>query len=114
MADAVVLIDQVEGQKRVMNNIKLYVKLLNKFLAEDYLGPLKTALDGGDMPAAQAAAHTIKGLAANLSLIALNKAALEIETQIKAGAAEPGEYDKVAACYEATQEEIKKVVAQYA
>ena len=68
MAGEVILIDIEDGVKRVMNNRKLYVKLLNKFKDGTNLNDLESGLAAGDMEKAQTAAHTIKGLAANLSL----------------------------------------------
>ncbi|MDR2740786.1 MAG: Hpt domain-containing protein [Treponema sp.] len=112
MADGVVYVDAAEGQKRVMNNAKLYHRLLAKFRAENNLNELVAAVNAGEYEKAQAAAHTIKGIAANLSLSELYKQSLAVETQIKAKAVEPGAMETLSACFVSTLEAIDKVLVQ--
>jgi len=112
MAGDIVYIDINEGSKRVMNNIKLYVKLLGKFKDDTNLADLEAALSAGDLPKAQNCAHTLKGLAANLSLLELFKQSLETETQIKAGAVSPDQIAAVKDVYAKTMAEVDKVIAQ--
>ena len=109
MAD-IVYLDFAEGVKRVMNNSKLYVKLLAKF-KETKLDDLEAALIAGEMEKAQAAAHTIKGVAANLSLTELFKQSLELETQIKAGNVDLKQMEAVKTVMAATLAEADKVIA---
>jgi len=113
MAD-IVYIDVAEGIKRVMNNTKLYVKLLTKFKDDKNLAELEEALAAGDLQKAQVSAHTLKGLAANLSLAELYKQSLEIEAQIKAGSVDPDQEEAVKDVYARTLIETDKVIAQYA
>ena len=113
MAD-VVYIDVAEGIKRVMNNSKLYAKLLVKFKDDKNLVELDEALAAGDLQKAQASAHTLKGLAANLSLSELFNQSLELETQIKAGSVNPEQLATVKDVYAQTLIETDKVIAQYA
>jgi len=113
-ADDVVYIDAAEGVKRVMNNSKLYVKLLVKFKDDKNLAELDEAIVAGDLTKAQASAHTLKGLAANLSLTELFKQSLELETQIKAGSVDPDQMETVKNVYAQTLIETDKVIAQYA
>ena len=112
MADEVVYLDFAEGIKRVMNNAKLYVKLLTKFRNDTNLGALEADIAAGDMEKAQNAAHTIKGVAANLSLTELFKQSLELETQIKAGAPSPAQMETVKTVLAATFVEIDRVIAE--
>ena len=114
MADDVVYIDVAEGVKRVMNNGKLYVKLLAKFKDDKNIIELDEALAAGDLPKAKASAHTLKGLAANLSLTELFKQSLELETQIKAESVNPDQIETVKNVYAQTITETDKVIAQYA
>jgi HPt (histidine-containing phosphotransfer) domain-containing protein len=114
MADNVIYIDVAEGVKRVMNNTKLYVKLLTKFKDDKNLTELEDALAAGDLQRAQASAHTLKGLAANLSLTELYKQSLALETQIKAGSVDPDQEEAVKNVYSQTLVETDKVIAQYA
>jgi HPt (histidine-containing phosphotransfer) domain-containing protein len=112
MADDAVYIDFDDGVKRVMNNTKLYVKLLTKFRNDTRLDDLEAAIAAGDMEKAKSAAHTIKGLAANLSLMELFKQSLALETQIKAGAADPVQLDTVKTAFAKTLQEIGKVITE--
>ncbi|MDR2133976.1 MAG: Hpt domain-containing protein [Treponema sp.] len=112
MADDVMYINTEEGIKRVMDNTKLYVKLLTKFRAETSLDELVAALASGDMENAQVQAHTIKGISANLSLSELFRQVLELETQIKARSVDPGQTEKVKAVFTETLQEIDRVIAQ--
>ena len=112
MGDNVVYVDFTEGIKRVMNNAKLYIKLLTKFKNDTKLDDLETAIVEGDLEKAQGAAHTIKGIAANLSLTELFKQCLEIETQIKAKAVDPGQMETIKAVFAATLQEIDKVITE--
>ena len=112
MADDVVYIDFADGVKRVMNNTKLYTKLLTKFKNDTNLNDLETAIAAGDLEKAKNAAHTIKGLSANLSLMELNKQSLALETQIKAGSADPAQLDTVKTAFAKTLQEIDKVISE--
>jgi HPt (histidine-containing phosphotransfer) domain-containing protein len=113
MAD-VIYVNFDEGVKRVMNNAKLYVKLLAKFKNDTRLDSLEAALAAGDMEKAQVEAHTVKGVAANLSLSGLFDQTLELETQIKARAVDPNQLETVKTVFAATLQEIEKVIAQNA
>ena len=112
MADDIVYVDIAEGAKRVMDNIKLYVRLLTKFRDGTKLDELEAALSAGDMEKAQNEAHTVKGVAANLSLTELFKQCLELETQIKAKAVDPVQVEAVKTAYAATIQEVNKVIAE--
>jgi HPt (histidine-containing phosphotransfer) domain-containing protein len=114
MADDIVYIDEADGRKRVMNNAKLYHRLLAKFRAENNLNEIIAAINAGDYEKAQVAAHTLKGISANLSLSELYKQSLDVESQIKGRALDPGALDTLSACFTATQEAIDKVLAQNA
>ena len=112
MADDVVYVDFADGIKRVMNNAKLYVKLLAKFKDGTKLDELEAAISAGDLGKAQAEAHTIKGVASNLSLSELARQSLEIENQIKAGTVDPAQMETMKAVFAATLQEADKVIAE--
>jgi HPt (histidine-containing phosphotransfer) domain-containing protein len=114
MADDVVYINIEDGMKRVMGNSKLFVKLLNKFKEDQSMNDLESTLAAGDLPKAQIAAHTLKGVSGNLSLVELNKQVLEQETQIKAGSVNPDQINIVKTVYAQTLVEVEKVITQYA
>jgi HPt (histidine-containing phosphotransfer) domain-containing protein len=112
MADEVIYVNFDEGVKRVMNNTKLYVKLLTKFKTDTRLDDIETALAAGEMEKAQTAVHTVKGVAANLSLSELFKQSLELETQIKAKAVNPNQLETLKTVFSTTLQEVEKVIAQ--
>jgi len=112
MADDVVYIDFADGLKRVVNNTKLYVKLLAKFKSDNKLNDLEAAIASGDMEKARNVAHTIKGVAANLSLTELFKQSLALETQIKGGAADPAQLDTVKTAFAKTIQEIDRIISE--
>jgi HPt (histidine-containing phosphotransfer) domain-containing protein len=112
MADNVIYVDFADGVKRVMNNTKFYVKLLTKFRNDTKLYDLEAALAAGNLEAAQEAAHTIKGVAANLSLAELFKQSLELETQIQAKSVKPDQLETVKSVFDLTVQEVDKVTAE--
>jgi HPt (histidine-containing phosphotransfer) domain-containing protein len=114
MADNVVYVNVEEGVKRVMNNTKLYAKLLVKFKEDANIRELETSLAAGDLGKAQVSAHTIKGIAANLSLIELQKQTVEIEAQIKSKSVNPDQINIVKNAYNQTLIEVDKVIEKYA
>jgi HPt (histidine-containing phosphotransfer) domain-containing protein len=112
MAD-LVYVNFEEGVNRVMNNAKLYIKLITKFKTENNLNDLSAALGANDYEKAQVAAHTMKGIAANLSLTELFEKSKEIEAQIKEKSVQAGELEKVQAVFDETIKEVEKVIAQH-
>ncbi|MFP3089040.1 Hpt domain-containing protein [Treponema sp. TIM-1] len=114
MADNdVVYIELTEGIKRVMGNTKLYVKLLNKFKADPSLEALLAAVEGADYEKAQGLVHTIKGIAANLSLTELYKQSVDFEVQIKNKEVKSGVPESFKTCFEETIKNVDKVIEQY-
>ena len=113
MAD-VVYIDQEDGKKRVMNNGKLYARLLGKFRDETALEPVFAALEAGNYEEAQGLAHTIKGITGNLSIKALNEKIVELEVQIKAKSVNPQIIEEIREAFAATLPEVEKVIAENA
>ena len=113
MAD-VVYINEEEGKNRVMGNGKLYAKLLTKFKNDTNFRDLEEFASVQDWEKAQAAAHTIKGIAANLSLTELFNQSLDVETQVKGKSLKPESLEKMKACLAQTLIAVDKVIAQYA
>jgi len=110
MAD-VVYINAEEGKKRVMNNGKLYAKLLTKFKAGTNLDELIASAEAQDWEKAQGAAHTIKGIAANLSLTELFNQSLEVETQFKGKSLKNESLVAIKVCFDETLKAVEKVIA---
>ena len=116
MSDVVdaVYINEEEGKKRVMNNTKLYAKLLTKFKTDINLNDFLAFADAQDWENAQAAIHSIKGIAANLSLPELFLQSLDLETQMKGARLKPESIDKYKSCFAETLIQVEKVVAKNA
>ena len=110
----VVYIDEEDGKKRVMNNAKLYAKLLTKFKADTNLSELIDSAVAMDWDRAQGAAHTIKGIAANLSLTELYKQSLDVETQIKSKSLAGESLENLKTCFAETLIAIDKVIEKNA
>ncbi|MDR0322561.1 MAG: Hpt domain-containing protein [Treponema sp.] len=113
MADDVVYVNVEDGSKRVMNNIKLYVKLLAKFKDDQSLPAIETAIAEESIEKAQPLVHTLKGLSANLSLTELFNQTLELETQMKAGTINRDQLTLVKDIHSKTLAEIDKVISKY-
>ena len=74
----------VEGAlRRLRGNTKLYAKLLGRFLQGAELDGLKAAFESGAAEEAAKAAHTMKGVAANLSAVDIHKVVIELEISLK-------------------------------
>ncbi|MFP3040363.1 Hpt domain-containing protein [Treponema primitia] len=114
-ASGAVYINIDEGLKRVINNGKLFAKLLNKFKT-DNAGSLDETLNyvaAGDYEKAKVSIHTLKGIAANLALTELYKQTVEIEAQIKAGALDTGTQELIRKCFAETLVLLDEVIAKY-
>lgn len=61
-------VDAQDGLKRFAGNGELYEKFLHKFLDDDNYAKIAPALEAEDWAAAQAAAHTVKGVSGNLGM----------------------------------------------
>lgn len=67
-----------ETMNRFVRNEDLYIKILTKLEKDENAEKLNAAIAEGDLETAFMAAHTLKGLAANLGLEPLLKAVNEI------------------------------------
>jgi len=111
MADEAVYVNFSEGLKRMMNNPKLYLKLLAKFKEGTKLDTLEDAFSAGDLEKTLGEVHTLKGIAANLSLSELAARCLELETRGKEGVLDTGLMETVKTVFDTTLLEIDKVIA---
>jgi HPt (histidine-containing phosphotransfer) domain-containing protein len=82
------LINIEEGLGRTMNNKKLFAKLLNSFISNTMENDLLTAFGDKNLKNALSAAHALKGVAANLSLLRLRHYIAWIEQELKTGGLE--------------------------
>jgi two-component system, sensor histidine kinase and response regulator len=80
-------LDLEAGLRRLGGNRELYIKLLQIFV-RDHAGAalnVARAIAEGDTDTALHITHSVKGVAGNLALIALQDAAQELEFRVKAG-----------------------------
>jgi HPt (histidine-containing phosphotransfer) domain-containing protein len=99
-------INAEDGAKRVGGNMALYKKLLGRFVDGNYIESLTTEIEGGNIENAAAMAHTIKGVAANLSLVKVNSISAALESALKNGQPYDGLYREL---QEAAAETIKRI-----
>jgi HPt (histidine-containing phosphotransfer) domain-containing protein len=71
--------------ERFVNSERLYLRCLDMLAKDDNLGKLGKALDEGDLHAAFEAAHTLKGVVANMGLTPLYKTIDQITEPLRAG-----------------------------
>ena len=83
MADYKEFIDEASGLGRLMNNQSLYNRLLSSFNGEEIADEIKAFIESGNYTEAAASAHKIKGVSANLSLLKLQEASLNLEMALK-------------------------------
>ena len=72
-------IDVNDGKTRVMDNLKLYVRLVAKFDGRKMAGEIVDAINSGDTAMVAQKSHALRGTAANLGFTQVQKIAEEIE-----------------------------------
>ena len=102
-------VDVEDALKRIGNNMSLYKRLLQKFSGEDHLKPLEKALKTGATEEASRLIHSLKGVAANLSLKKLSTAASELEQKVIHGLDHSDTFAEIKQIYYITSDEIAKV-----
>ena len=103
-------IDVDDALKRVGGNEGLYKKLLSRFVDGNYLEALDNAIQSGDMEESARAAHTLKGVSANLSLVKIQSASIELEHAIKEGQDHSAKLGELKQAYEATSAIIAEIM----
>ncbi|MCL2391152.1 MAG: Hpt domain-containing protein [Oscillospiraceae bacterium] len=102
-------IDIDDALKRVGGNAGLYHKLLGRFLDSKPLGELEKALEHGTPEEASRAVHSMKGVAANLSLIKLRAVSAELELLIKDGLDHTAKLEELKDVYNVTEQIISEI-----
>ena len=98
-----------DALKRVGGSMDLFKRLLNKFLDVDNISPIEKALDEGAMEDASRLVHTLKGVAANLSLVKLTSASVELEHNIKDGSDYTESFEALKQAYDNTLSCAKEI-----
>lgn len=78
-------IDYAEALDRFGGNESLFVRLATKYLDDPHFGALETAMEEGDSAAAEREAHSLKGVAGNLSFTRLYDIAARITDALRSG-----------------------------
>ena len=76
-------IDYADAMERFDGNESLYLRLLAKYPGDPHCERLAQALEEGDAEAARRETHAIKGVAGNLSLVALYRAVSDLFTVLQ-------------------------------
>lgn len=96
--------DYRETMRRFMNKEAMYIRFLDMLFQDTSLEKLGRALDSGDMTGAFEAAHTLKGVSANLGLTPLYEAVCAIVEPLRFGT--PFDAEQL---FEKIQSEFKRV-----
>jgi len=102
-------VDVQDALKRIGGSLDLYKRLLGQFTGGDHIDPLEEALHSGALEDASRQIHTLKGVAANLSLIKLSATAGELEHKIKSGLDHSESFEELKSAYYITSQEIAKI-----
>ena len=99
---------------RFMNNEAMYLKFLNKFLADETMQQLEAACEKGDGKDIFMAAHTLKGIAGNLGMDTLTEILVPMNEAYRG---EPDDsypldenMEKLRICYEEVCSAIRQAV----
>jgi len=98
-----------DALKRIGGSMDLYKRLLNQFTGGDHIDPLEEALSVGAMEEAARLVHTLKGVAANLSLMKVTSKASELEHNIKNSLDHSDSFAELKNAYYITSQEISKI-----
>ena len=107
-----IYIDIEDAKQRLLGNMGLVVKMLQKFVDKPNLSELADAIEKSDYNTAALVAHTIKGVAANLSFKDLYNKAQLLETSLKEGQMDEALYSQVKDSLEKTIEAAQKVISE--
>ena len=102
-------VDVKDALKRIGGSMDLYKRLLNQFSGGDHINPLEEALSSGAMEDAARLIHTLKGVAANLSLVKLSTVAGELEHKVKNGIDHSDSFAELKNAYLITSQQIAEI-----
>lgn len=77
--------DYEDTMKRFMGSEPTYLRILKMLLQDENMGKLEQALAEGDLAAGFEAAHTLKGVSANLGLTPLCRSVCRIVEPLREG-----------------------------
>ena len=101
-----------EGMGRVLKNKKLYARLLKSYLATTNTSAIEAAVAEGNISAAREAAHSIKGVSANLSIIKTFEISKDLEANFKTGEPYNDNLKLLKACIDEAVPILQKLIAE--
>jgi HPt (histidine-containing phosphotransfer) domain-containing protein len=104
-------IDVKTGLARIRNNKKLYTTMIKSFKKNDFFDEINQAIQNSDVEKAQYAAHTLKGVAGNLSLTKIYEIIVPIETGMKHGDLPSDGLEELKSAVQTTHERIDQLLA---
>ena len=102
-------VDVQDALRRIGGSMDLYKRLLNQFTEGDHIDPLEEALSVGAMEEASRLIHTLKGVAANLSLVKLSSLSSDLEHKIKNGLDHSEAFNELKNAYFITSQQIADI-----
>jgi len=102
-------VDVKDALKRIGGSMDLYKRLLTQFTGGDHIDPLEEALSTGAVEEAARLIHTLKGVAANLSLVKLSTIASDLEHKIKNGLDHSETFAELKNVYYITSQQISEI-----
>jgi putative hybrid sensory kinase len=78
-------IDYAKGLERFMGNEALYLEFMSKFLYDSSFQEFWAGIEMGDLSMAEKSIDTLRGTAANLSMVSLSALAEAIGKELRAG-----------------------------
>ena len=103
-------VDVADALSRIGGNMDLYKRLLGRFVDGNQLDALETALASADHEESARAAHTFKGIAANLSLVKLRELSASLEQDVKAGLDYSAKLSEIKDAYSETVKIIAEIM----
>ena len=104
-------IDLADGIKRVVNNKKLYFRLVGKFDCKKMVQDIIDTVNSKDYIKAAHATHALRGTASNLGFINIGNIASEIESLCKKEEDASHLLDSLTAARDALTEKIAEALA---
>lgn len=77
--------DTDEAMKRMLNDEEFYIECLNGIIEDENFDKLKSALENHEIKKAFDAAHTLKGVLANLGLTNMYNIVYDVVESLRAG-----------------------------
>ncbi|MCL2874216.1 MAG: Hpt domain-containing protein [Defluviitaleaceae bacterium] len=104
-------VDEQSALSRLGGNKKLYYTLLKSFKNDNQIDILKEKMSTGDIQQSILSSHSIKGIAANLSLMNLYEESSMLEIKLKDNQIDMDALDNLKTILDATINEIDRLLA---